>query len=279
MTLNEIERLLTDSGVPDASFDALTLASHFTKRSKASLIADKNTDLASQELDAAAERRAKREPLQYILGEWEFMGLDFEVSPSCLIPRADTELTASLAIDELRGGGRLLDLCTGSGCIAIAVLSYCKDVFCDAVEIDPATAAVAERNGEKNGVSGRLSVITGDVFCSASGDIAKNGKYNVITANPPYITSCEMEALSPELAYEPRLALTDGGDGLSVIRAIIKNYPPMLCDGGKLIIEIGSSQAAAVERIARENSLSCEIRRDLAGRDRAAVIDSHHQSQ
>ena len=266
MTLKEAEEILRASGVEDARYDALTIAEYASGKSRAALIADRSCDLG-EPFGALIARRAAREPLQYIVGEWGFMDAVIEVSPDCLIPRADTELLASLAAGEMKKtpGGALLDLCTGSGCVGIAVMMACPGVRCDAVELSEAAAAIAVRNAERNGVAERMNVIIGDVRDGADGGRA----YAVITANPPYITAGEMDSLAPELAFEPEMALTDGGDGLSLIRAIIGNYKHK---APVIFIEIGASQGDAVTRLAHGCGCSCIIRRDLSGRDRVAEV-------
>lgn len=268
MTLKEAETILMEAGVPDAKYDALVIAEHTTGKSRAALMADRFSDIVNAAFSQAIRRRAGREPLQYIIGTWGFMDVQLDVSPDCLIPRADTELLASLAAYRMKNGGSMLDLCTGSGCVAIAVLKACENASCVAVDLSNEAAAVCEKNAAKNGVSDRITVICGDVKKSAGG----GRLYNVITANPPYIREDEMASLEPELAFEPRMALTDGGDGLFLIRAIIENYRAFLSPGGVIFIEIGSSQAKETAKIAEANCCLCVIHRDLAGRDRVAEI-------
>lgn len=270
LTLKKIESALREAGIEDSLFEALILTEAFSKKSRAALLSDRDLEMDVPELEAALERRIKREPLQYIIGSWEFMGCTFKVSKNCLIPRPDTEILCEAAISEINsmgGKAKFADLCTGSGCIAVAVLKNCPDSTCDAVELIPETARIAKENAEINGVDDRINVITGDVRLSAGGD-----GYALITANPPYITADEMLTLEPELAFEPRVALTDEGDGLSVIRAIIENYPQKLLPSGKLMIEMGASQGDAVSKIAGELGFSCRIIKDLGGNDRVAVI-------
>lgn len=269
MTYREIVRRLTDAGIADAAFEAGCLAERFAGIGRASLLAGPETEIVSADLEEAVDRRAKRYPLQYLLGEWEFMGLPFEVDGTVLIPRADTEVTAERAIRYMPEGGRLLDLCTGSGCIAAAVLHYTENTTCTAVELMPETAETARRNIGRLGLGGRCRVLTGD----ASDDTYLAGEtFDVITANPPYVTAEEMDGLEPELRYEPACALTDGGDGLSLIRSILKTWPAHLCPGGVLLIEHGAGQRAAVTAAAKECGLDCRGYSDLAGRDRGVEI-------
>lgn len=268
MTLREIEEMLRRSGVPDARFDALQLAASFTGHSTAYLMAARDEELSGIGLEAAVRRRAAREPLQYILGWWAFMGGTYEVSPDCLIPRADTETLVEEALRLVKPGDRIADLCTGSGCIAVSVAER-ADCTVTAVELFPKTAAVASRNAGRHGVLSRVSVIVGDVRQDVFG---KNDTFDLILSNPPYVTADEMTGLEPELSFEPRAALTDGGDGLSILRSIIEIYPAHLAPGGTMLLEHGSEQGAAVRDMAEKQGLSAETIRDTAGRERCTRI-------
>ena len=268
MTLREIEETLRQSGVPDARFDALQLAAAFTGRSAAYLLASRDEALSGAGLEDAVRRRASREPLQYILGAWDFMGGTYEVSPDCLIPRADTETLVEEALRLVRPGDSVADLCTGSGCIAVSVA---ERVPCTvtAVELFPKTAAIAGRNAAKHGVSDRVKIIVGDV-CR---DVFAPGElFDLILSNPPYVTAEEMETLEPELSFEPRAALTDGGDGLSILRAIIDIYPAHLAPGGTMLLEHGADEGAAVREMAEQHGLLAETLRDAGGRERCTRI-------
>ena len=270
LTLRQIERTLTDAGIDpgDAAYEARSLAARYTGLSDARLRIMRDDPLpASDGLSDAVRKRAERFPLQYILGEWEFMGLTFEVGPDCLIPRADTETLVEEALRRLPKGCRAADLCTGSGCIGIAVAHYRPDVTVTAVEISEAAARIAERNARSLGVSDRFTVLRGDVTkedCFPAGT-----RFGAVLANPPYISSEEMKALAPELAFEPRLALTDEGDGLSVLRGVLETASRTLTAGGILLTEIGSGQGSDACEMARALPFR-EIRvlKDLAGRDR-----------
>ena len=268
MTLRELTDRLRAAGVPDADFDGLILASRFTGRSRASLMADRDADLVSPELEAAAVRRERREPLQYIIGEWEFMGLPFEVGPACLIPRQDTELLCRTAIERLPIDGRMLDMCTGSGCVAAAVAVIRPDARICAADKYRDALDVAKLNCKKNGVTDRVDLFIHDVTEPIPAD---KGLFDVIASNPPYIPAEELEKLEPELSFEPRYALTDGGDGLSLIRALFINCLPGLAPGGTIIVEHGADQGEAVRRIALEAGLAPRTLRDLEGRERVTA--------
>ena len=264
MTFSEIVKMLADGGVEDSSFEAAELICHFERVSRAAV---RFGDYSSSELLSAIERRIAGEPLQYIIGEWDFFGYTFKVSPACLIPRADTELLCEYVCKNAPLGARIADLCTGSGCIAIAALLERPDLFAVAVELYPETLELARENARLLGVSDRIEFILGD----ATEDIL-TGEFDVIASNPPYVTLEEMRDITREVEKEPRHALTDGGDGLSIIRKIIEHSPRHLKEGGSLAIEFGWKQGNAMIEIANENGLFCKILQDIEGRDRVAVI-------
>lgn len=266
-TYHGLRDLLAAHGIPDADFDALTLLETFAGASRTAVFADPARAYESEALSDAVEKRLRRVPLQYILGKWEFMGLSFVVNGHCLIPRADTEHIAEAAIS--RKPKRILDLCTGSGCILAAVLHYCPDAAGVAVDIMSDTLAVAAENFRRLGVADRVQIVCGDVrerlFTPAE-------KFDVITANPPYITAEEMETLAPELSAEPRIALTDGGDGLSLYRAIFANYRGNLAENGVLIVEHGYAQSEAIGALAAEYGMAARVIRDYGGNIRGAEL-------
>ncbi len=265
MTLAEITKILARAGIESAKNEALILVEAFERVPRSRAIADFSADYTSAELKRAVEKRATRYPLQYIIGEWDFFGLTFEVDENCLIPRADTELLVEEAARAMPAGGRLLDLCTGSGCIAAAVLAVTEGTSAVAVELVHGTAELARRNMERLGISERCRVIEADLREIPTGDEL----FDVITANPPYISTKEMETLEPELAFEPSVALTDGGDGLSLYEDIIRIYKSRLKRGGVMLLEHGYAQAEAVRQIAERHGMACETLYDLAGNARA----------
>ena len=268
MTLPEIEARLSAAGVDSPRFDALELIAHFEHISRATALA--GGDFQAPALQDAVDRRCQREPLAYILGQWDFMGYTFDLSPDCLIPRSDTELLCSLLIQGLPAGGRFADLCTGSGCIAIAALLSRTDARGVGVVLYPDTLQVAHRNARQHGVENRLELLQGDV-CT----IELLGAFDWIVSNPPYVTQTEMEDLSPEVQLEPAYALTDGGDGLAFYRSIFARYPKYLKPGGSIAVEIGWQQGKAVCAIARAAGFSPVILQDLEGRDRVVSCSLH----
>lgn len=267
MTLSEIINALEAGGANAPRFDASVLVEHFEGKSRAMQLAFPEKDYTSLELLRAVERRVAREPLQYIIGQWEFMGHTFNVSPACLIPRADTELLCSIAIESLPHGGRFADLCTGSGCIAISTLLERPDAVGVAVELYEETMEVCRSNAKMYDLEHRLKLVTGDVT-----EDCLEGEFDVIVSNPPYVTLSEMDDISPEVKMEPRHALTDGSDGLSIIRKIMEIYPAHLKNGGVLAIEFGWKQGKDVLAIANSLGLDARILTDTEGRDRVVKI-------
>lgn len=266
MTLTDIQRRLMAAGIEDAAWEARLLAAHYTGLSDARLLLMGAEELDAPGLAEAVARREGREPLQYILGEWSFMGLSFLVNPHCLIPRPDTETLVEYAVRHLPKNARVADLCTGSGCIGIALAHYRPDITVTAVDLFPETAKMAEKNARRLGVSDRFFVQVGDV----TEEIFSAGeRFAAIVSNPPYITLSEMAELAPELSYEPRAALTDEGDGLSVIRGVLATASASLEGDGLLLMEFGAEQGEAVSRLAREYSFyDVHILKDAAGHDR-----------
>jgi release factor glutamine methyltransferase len=266
MTLTDVQRRLAAAGIEDAAWEARLLAARYTGLSDARLLIMGQQELNAPGLEEAVARRVTREPLQYILGEWSFMGLAFSVNPHCLIPRPDTETLVEYAIRRLPKDARVADLCTGSGCIGIALAHYRPDIIVTAVDLFPETAKVAEENARRLGVSDRFTVQVGDVTKKIFSD---GERFSAIVSNPPYITLDEMKDLAPELAFEPRAALTDEGDGLSVIRGVLDTAACHLEEGGLLLMEFGAEQGTAVSLLAREYSFyDVHILKDAAGHDR-----------
>ena len=279
MILNDIVLTLKNAGIENADYEARLIASHVTGIYEAMLLSSKNEELKlSEECEAAlveaVSRRAERYPLQYILGKWEFMGITFDVDERCLIPRSDTELLCELAIEKLEKDGNFLDLCTGSGCIALSVAHHRPDVKVTALEKYPAPLAVAKKNCESLfDTKDRVRFVEADA-CSHISALGYFGseRFDFIAANPPYVTPEEMDGLEAELSYEPRHALTDECDGLTIIRAIIHIYRLFLKPRGYLAIEHGSTQGPSIRAIMRNLGCRCETLKDLGGNERVTVM-------
>ena len=265
MTYRELCARLAEAGVPDPETDAQILIEDALGISPAALMLRRSEDFASARLEETVARREKREPLQYILGKWSFMGFDFEVCPDCLIPRADTELLCETALKTLPSGGVFADLCTGSGCIALSILKLREDLRAVAVDISPAALAVAQRNAEALGVADRVSFLLHDVTEPLPGEAI----FDLIVTNPPYVPTADTKTLEPELYHEPMLALDGGDDGLDFYRAISEKWRNALAKNGRLYFEVGIGQADDVVRIMRNAGFGdIEIVKDTLGINR-----------
>ena len=215
------------------------------------------------ELERLVERRLSREPLQYILGEWSFMGLDFKVRPCALIPRQDTETLCETALGLIRERGyeTALDICTGTGCIAVALKKLGGLSMVSASDISAECAELARENARMNGVDIDISVR--DLF-------EGHGSFDIITANPPYISAADMETLQEEVRREPELALFGGGDGLDIYRRIARELPGRLDPGGALLLEVGMGQARDVA--AMFAGRHTDIVKDICGTERVVTV-------
>ena len=273
MTYREICARLREAGVPDPETDAQILMEEALGLTPAALMLRRTEDFDSPRLTEMVARREKREPLQYILGKWSFMGLDFEVSPDCLIPRADTELLSETVLRALPKNGVFADLCTGSGCIALSVLALRMDARAVAVDISFEALAVAKRNAERLGVADRVTFLAHDVTDPLPGEEI----YDLIVTNPPYVPTADTRALAPELYHEPMLALDGGEDGMDLIRPMLRHLPQRVKRGGKILVEFGYQSGAVIAAIAEEAKAagritSYAIRRDLSGNDRMLEV-------
>ena len=229
-----------------ASHLARNLLCYLSGKSHEALIADRDkyaSETICEEMEKAVARILQDEPLAYVLGEWTFYGMDLYVDSNVLIPRDDTCAVASLAIQKglhLEQSPRILDLCTGSGCIGLALASRIKDARVTLTDISKEALAVAKKNVMRQKLSGRVSCYQADALKAAPNFL---GKFDMIVSNPPYITSDEMVQLPRSVRdYEPHLALHGGDDGLLFYREIIRNYSVALKPGGYLCFEFGMNQ-------------------------------------
>ncbi len=274
MTYRQLCTQFVEANIENAEWDALCLMEHFCNVSPSLLRAAPNKDYKSEALQDAIRRRLSHEPLQYILGEWEFFRQRYELSSDCLIPRSDTEILVENAIRILPIGARFADLCTGSGCIAISTLAERPDTTSVALEKFPNTLAIAQRNAIKNGVSARFCGILADVL-SPNPAIEKDAPFDAILSNPPYIPTKDIETLSPEVHAEPMAALDGGKDGLLFYRAILENYAHLLKKDGFFLFEIGFDQADALVTLGKEHNFAhIRVIRDFGGNDRVVYISN-----
>ena len=267
MTLKEAVNILAESGVDSPLYDEKELFKIYCPEPIMM-----NTVCDDPRLFSAIERRSKREPLQYIIGEVGFYRESYFVSPDCLIPRSDTEILVDYAVKNLPSGARFADLCTGSGCVAISTLCHRPDCSAVAVDLFPKTAALAQKNAEDNGVAHRLAVRVDNVLDPRC--LADETRLDAILSNPPYIPAQVVDTLEPELFCEPRAALDGGEDGMLFYRAILDNFASRLAPHGLILFEIGYDQEEDITSLAASRGFSCEVKRDLAGLPRVAIL--HH---
>lgn len=266
MKLSEAVRLLSDAGIDSAEHDARTLFEVIGGFHAMQLIgADPESD--SDELTAAVRRRCEREPLQYIVGKVGFYREEYRVDSRCLIPRADTELLVDYAVEHLPRGARFLDLCTGSGCVAISVLKNTNDTSSVMVDISEGALEIAAENAASMGVSDRAELVCADALGAAV-----EGEFFAVLANPPYIAQSVYRALEPEIFREPRIAFVGGEDGGEFYRRLVPLYKDKIAEDGFIAFEIGYDQGELLRKIAAEHKMACEILRDLGGNERVAVL-------
>jgi len=249
------------------ALDNRILLSHALGLSRVGLITQSErvlTDEEAQRLSALLERRLRGEPIAYIVGQREFFGLPFEVSEAVLIPRPDTELLVELALDRLPAQGRLLDMGTGSGAIAVSLAHSRPDAVVTALDVSSAALAVARRNASANGVN--ITFMASDWF-----EALGTERYELIVSNPPYIASGDQHLSEGDLRFEPVGALTDHADGLSALRTIVAGAARHLSAGGWLLMEHGYDQAEAVRQLLSDAGYAeAQSWRDLAGIERVS---------
>ena len=257
LLLDTRKALLKQEDMEIADMMAKHLIAHVSGKSVPGILADRDSN-ATDEICTAVEKGLRRllqgEPLAYVLGEWEFYGLNLVVTPDVLIPRDDTVAVASLAISQglfLDKDPRILDLCCGSGCIGLAVASRVKDAKVTLADLSKEALNIAKKNTALNHLSGRVRCLQADALQPAPAFL---GKFDMIVSNPPYITGKEMKELPGSVAdFEPHMALYGGEDGLDFYRAIVENYTAALKPGGYLAFEFGEGQGDDVCRIPWQN--------------------------
>jgi release factor glutamine methyltransferase len=246
--LPQAARALAASGVPEHTRESSTLLQFALGRDRVFLFSYPEYELSAEEQKRFHEilgRRTGREPLQYITGRQEFYGLDFTITKDVLIPRPETEMLVAKSV-ELLGKvdrPRFAEIGVGSGCISIAILANVPGSTAVGADISQAAIDVARKNAIKHNVSDRLGLIESNVFASFP-----PGRFDLIVSNPPYVPAVDIDGLQPEVrAFEPHIALTDGADGLSIVKSIVDASPDFLVPGGSLLIEFGFGQADSVD--------------------------------
>ena len=260
--------ILERAGVAESALDARLLLECVCETDHSALLVHPERELTSAEEEkflGFIDRREKREPVAYILGKWEFMGLPFNVDGNVLIPEQDSEFLVEEALKHCEDGMRFLDLCTGSGCIALSILKYTNETKALCTDISDKALLVAKENAASLGLSDRCEFEETDLFPK------QKQKFDLIVSNPPYIPSEVIEGLEPEVKdYEPRLALDGNKDGLSFYRRIAEMAGEYLFSSGYLILEIGFDQAEGVSKILEDTGRFHEIEavKDFSGNDR-----------
>ena len=275
MKYDELVDMLGHAGSAEPESEAFILLSHYFKASKAEIVAFRERDYNTDTLNEAIKRRSFGEPIQYITGVADFFGLEFRVSPDCLIPRFDTEVLCEELIKRLPEGARFIEFCTGSGCIPIAVIKSRPDVSCETVELFPKTAAVAAENREHHCIPpDKLKITVGDALNFSVDGL--EGAYDAIVSNPPYIPTRDVDTLSREVKREPRAALDGGEDGMIFYNKFVSDYACALNPDGFFAFEIGFDQAEAIRALGESEGFEVETIRDLGGRDRVAILKKNH---
>lgn len=257
---------LQKAGITDAEHDARLLLEFICHTDRNALYAHGDQEIEDEKMQdflQLIEKRAAHIPLQHLTGEQNFMGLDFLVNEHVLIPRQDTEILVEEIMRDLHDGIRILDMCTGSGCILLSLLHYSNDCSGVGVDVSEDALAVARQNADR--LAEKQAVfIQSDLFEKVE------GSFDLIVSNPPYIISQEIAGLMPEVReHEPHLALDGKDDGLHFYREIIKGAMPHLKRGGQLFFEIGYDQGEAVQALLAANGYTeIAVVKDYAGLDR-----------
>ncbi len=259
---------LKAAGVEEFKLDARLLLEHVCGTDAGFLFAHGDSEVSAEKeslYDGLIKRRAGREPLQHITGKQCFMGLDFKVCPDVLIPRPDTEVLVEYALKELHDGMRILDMCTGSGCILLSLLKYSNNCEGVGADISKRALSVAEENAESLGVE--ASFVESDLFAKIT------GMFDIMVSNPPYIRTCEIEELEPEVKdHDPFIALNGHENGLFFYERIIRECPEYLKRGASVFFEIGPEQGADVSRLLEDAGFKdVKVLKDLAGLDRVVT--------
>lgn len=266
--LNLGGEILRKADIADAKIDAWLLLQMVCKIDRSFYYLHMEEDLSEEqfsEYEIALKKRAEHVPLQYIVGETEFMGLKFRVNSGVLIPRQDTETLVEEALKAVKPGMKILDLCTGSGCIIISILHNVSDVEGDATDISKQALNVAKENAKCNEVS--VNFERSDLFEQVK------GTYDVIVSNPPYIKTEDLMGLMPEVKdFEPLEALDGKEDGLYFYRKITENIKEYLNPQGRVLLEIGCDQGESVSGLLRDAGFwDVRIVKDLAGNERVVT--------
>ena len=271
--LSWTKQYFADKGVEQARLDAEVLLSHVLGMDRLHLYVHFDQPLLPEELAAFRAmvlRRAAREPVAYILGCKEFMGLEFFVSPDVLVPRPDTELLVEACEARLQGvaQARILEIGPGSGAVVISLLKRQPQWQAAAVELSQPAAQVVRKNAKRHEVEARLQLYEGDLFAPVP-----EQQFDAVVSNPPYIPEADLADLQPEVHREPRMALAGGADGLDFYRRLIREGGAYVREGGWLLLEVGSGQAQGVAQLGAQSGWQVDaILPDYAGIERVVAL-------
>ena len=285
MTFRELYRsiyeLLKKSGTDSPESDAMELVLHFTGMNRVSYLINQDCQAEPEMVNMvceAAEKRSEGYPLQYISGCWSFMDCELLVGEGVLIPRDDTEVCVREVLKYSWDSPLVIDLCSGSGAIAIAVARNIPGARVIAAELSDAAFVYLEKNTELNGVGGRVVPVKCDI--KKCYDSYNDGSFDVIISNPPYIRKSEIPSLQKEVRCEPEMALDGGEDGLDFYRTIAEKWVPKLKSGGIIALEIGEEQGEDVRKLLENNGITeLRIVKDIQGLDRTVIGRRSHYSK
>lgn len=277
--LNWITEYLAGRNIDSPRLSAELLLAHVLQLRRIELYTKFDHPVAKPELDELhnlVKRASEAEPIAYLVGKTEFYSIELDVGPGCLIPRPETELLVARAIEFLRtrpGSQRVCDLCTGSGCIAVAVAKNHPAAEVVATDICDSALAVAAANVEKHGLNDRITLLSGDLFDPIIPQM-DNDKFDLIVCNPPYIATDEYHKLDKNVKdYEPKLALHAGPEGLDIYRRLLEKVGDFLKNDGALMLEIGYTQGPVVRKLLEKTGLfsRISIEKDYSDNDRIAM--------
>lgn len=269
MVISELVRETAKNLADNARFEAELMVMKALNISRTQLVTGGRQEITAEQckrISKMLERRLRGEPLQYILGECEFMSLDFYVESGVLIPRSDTETLVETVLEKTDKSRKLkiLDICAGSGCIGISIAYFRPDVYVDLIDISDKAIEIAGKNIARNNVSDRVKVQKMDILNKYPEE-----KCDVVVSNPPYIETDVISALQTEVKdYEPHIALDGGNDGLIFYRRITEIAPEFLFKGGMLAFEIGYNQGKAVSALMKKDFSDIRVIQDFNKNDR-----------
>jgi len=282
--LNWTTNYFTEKNIDSPRLSAEMLISHVLETERIDLYTKFSQTVQTQQLDKLhdlVKQAADGEPIQYLIGKTEFYSIPIIVTPGCLIPRPETELLVEKAIEFLRKKTKtqlVCDLCTGSGCIAVAIAKNCKNTKITATDISDEALAVAEKNIEQHNLKNKINLLAGDLFDPIIPQIDIE-KFDLIVSNPPYVSNIEYDKLDKRIKdHEPKSALYAGTDGLDIYKRIADKAPDFLKSNAALILEVGYNQGKQVKELLAQTECFSEIKieKDYSDNDRivTAIIKS-----